>query len=246
MIKIEWWNSTEIGNTLYSRGFRQQLLLDTILGTPEILEVLVGDSDGEGGVIPSFQRRSKQYKFEVFVPEFLADALNDIRLHDNINITDDLGIVYPVTNRNTFEVGDGTWSNTGCNKLLTIAFQTGERVIRTNCPPEQCENEATTCTSTLIVANFDLWNSSSEWEFLFLDGFSYNLTSLHIVISDTAGLETYLNGLGIGTWTVVLSGAGILTIKNVQLLPPASSFLSMCFRDFILGDRPCYGFSTSC
>ena len=250
MIIIEWWNSTDIGNTLYSRGFKNRVILDTILGLPETLEVVVGDSDGEGGVIPSFQRRSKQYKFEVYVPEFMVDALNDIRLHDNINITDDLGIIYPVANRNTFEVGDGTWSNTGCSKLLTIAFQTGERVIRTNCPEEGCENiiEATTCTSTSIVADFALWNTLSEWTYLFLNGgTNYDLTSLHIDINNTSGLETYLNGLGIGTWTVVLDGTGnVLTITNVQDLPAVSSFLSMCFKDLISGNSPCYVFTTDC
>jgi hypothetical protein len=253
MIKIQWWNSTDFGNTLYSRGFRQQLFLDTVLGTPEILEVIVGDSDGEGGVIPSFQKRAKQYKFEVFVPEFLIDALNDIRLHDNINITDELGVVYEVTNRSTFEVGDGTWSNTGCNKLLTISFQTGERIIRTNCPVEGCEEEIekTDCTSTAIIADYDLWQPLlSEWSLLSINGpfNDYDLTPQHIQISDTAGLETHLNSLGIGTWNVTLNGAGtVLTITNTQDLPANNLFISICFEALLAPpNAPCYVFTTDC
>lgn len=247
MITIEWWNSTDIGNTLYSRGFRNRVILDTILGTPEILEVIVGDSDGEGGVIPSFQKRAKQYKFEVFVPEFLVDALNDIRLHDNINITDELGVVYEVTNRSTFEVGDGTWSNTGCNKLLTIAFQTGERVIVTNCPVEGCDDdiEPTTCTSTAIIADFDRWDATSYWTFLYYNSIGVDLGGGTILISDFAGLESFLNGLGLGTWTVT-GTATSCTITNVQDIPAVNDFNSIKLHDPVSSDSPVYGFSSDC
>lgn len=245
MITIEWWNSTDIGNTIYSRGFRQQLILDTVLGVPEILEVIVGDSDGEGGVIPSFQRRSKQYKFEVFVPEYIVDALNDIRLHDNINITDSLGIVYPVANRNTFEVGGGTWSSTGCNKLLTIAFQTGERVIRTNCPPISCEDDMTICESVCIIADLDRWDASSYWTSLFYNASTIDLGGGTILITDFAGLESFLNGLGLGTWTVT-GTATSCTITNIQDSPAVNDFNSIELEDPVAGQRPVYGFTSNC
>lgn len=133
IIKLEWGNSCDIGDTMYQTGFKNVLYFDTIIGLPQTKTLTEGTQNGEGKLIPSFQRRAKAYEFQVFVPEYVIDALGDVRLHDNIRITQmDPYLIYEVTDRTSFVVSS-SFEFVGCNAHAVVSFEASEVVIKTGC-----------------------------------------------------------------------------------------------------------------
>jgi hypothetical protein len=245
MITIQWWNDTNFANTVYTRNFKHKLMLDTFLALPEVVEVVVAEANGEGVNVALFQRMSKRYSFEVVAPEFIIDALHDIRLHDNITVTDHDGVEYVVSNRNTWDVGGGVWLGMGCQKQLTVTFQTNDRVIRTNCTNDSC-SDGVDCSSVCVVSGTSTYNES-YWHEINISGQAIDLSIENIEIRDLSALETHLNTLGYGVFTVTENLVlDEIIISNVQGLPAQHSLISIAFEDTITANIPVFMFSTDC
>lgn len=132
-IKIEWGNSCDIGNTLYEQGFTNSIYFDTIIGLPKTNHLTEANENGAGELITTFQRRTKTFQFEVFIPEYVVDALQDIRLHNRIRIIQlDPLIVYEVVDNTTFSV-ETNFEFAGCFADTIVTFTAREVIVKTGC-----------------------------------------------------------------------------------------------------------------
>lgn len=131
-IKLEWTNSCDLGGIYYQGGFTNKLFFDTNVGNPTYEEEIEEQYNGDGVLISTFQRLVKIYKFQVFVPEYIADALKLMQLHDTVTLTF-LDGSYSGTIRNIkADISFEDISN-DCMALATISFQQDDQVVKTNC-----------------------------------------------------------------------------------------------------------------
>ena len=132
-IAVTWGNDCDIGDTLYQTGFKNIIYFDSIIGLPQTKTITEGNQNGDQKLIPSFQKRSKQYEFQVWVPEFVVDALADIRLHKNIKIRQwNPDIEYQITDPTSFNIS-GNYEFVGCHALITVSFEADEVVVKSGC-----------------------------------------------------------------------------------------------------------------
>jgi len=131
-IKLQWSNSCDLGGIYYQGGFSNKLYFDTNIGKPEYVEEIEEEYNGNGVLISTFQRLVKVYKFEVVVPEYVADALKLMQLHDTITLTF-LNNQYNGAIRNI--KADVNWEDItdDCMATVTISFQQDDQVVKTNC-----------------------------------------------------------------------------------------------------------------
>lgn len=131
-IKLEWWNSCDLGGIYYQGGFKNRLYFNTNVGKPDYEYEVEEEYNGDGVLISTFKRLVKIYKFQVFVPEYVADALQLMQLHDNIELTF-LDGTYSSSIRNIkCDVSFEDITN-DCMAVATISFQQDDQVIKTNC-----------------------------------------------------------------------------------------------------------------
>jgi hypothetical protein len=131
-VKLEWTNSCDLGGIYYQAGFENRLFFDANVGKPDYEEEIEEQYNGDGVLIATFQRLVKIYKFQVFVPEYVADALKLMQLHDTITLTF-LDGTYSSSIRNIkADVSFEDLSN-DCMALCTISFQQDDAVVKTNC-----------------------------------------------------------------------------------------------------------------
>lgn len=91
MIKIEYWNSYDIMDVHYEGSYRNRFWLNVDVKKPVYLIEREGYENSASETINTFIKYEKQYNFEVFCTEPLADAISGITLHDNVWITLDNG-----------------------------------------------------------------------------------------------------------------------------------------------------------
>jgi len=118
MIKIEYWNSYDIIDVHYESGYRSWFWLDVDVKKPEypIERDAVENSMGE--THNTFIKWSKQYKFDVFCLEPLADALTTITLHDQVWITFENGYSAKVKDF----IADVSWTEIDNLAKVTVSF----------------------------------------------------------------------------------------------------------------------------
>lgn len=87
MIKIEYWNTYDIIDTSYQQGYKNRFWLDVDVNKPNYIIEQEAYENSLGDTNPVFTKWSKQYKFEIYCLEPLADALSALPLHDNVWIT---------------------------------------------------------------------------------------------------------------------------------------------------------------
>lgn len=122
---LTWWNTCDIGNVMYNItqltcGFKNKLYLDAALFKPEYTTIVENITNGESEVIPSFKRWEKFRNIEIMkAPEFLADALSAIFLHDYVYLREPL-------NREQIFIGTAyqiTQVSSDINPVLNDAYQ---------------------------------------------------------------------------------------------------------------------------
>lgn len=87
-LKIEYRSIHDLGEKiLYQNGFQNKVYLDVNVKAPTYPITESGEENGDGDFIPTFQKWQKRYTFTTYVPEFLADALTLLPLHDYVWIT---------------------------------------------------------------------------------------------------------------------------------------------------------------
>lgn len=131
-IKLEWWNSCDLAGIYYQGGFKNKLYFDANVGKPDYEYEVEEEYNGDGVLISTFKRLVKVYKFQVFVPEYVADALQLMQLHDTIQLTF-LDGSYSSSIRNIkTDISFEDMSN-DCMAVATISFQQDDQVVKTNC-----------------------------------------------------------------------------------------------------------------
>lgn len=96
-LKIEWWNSCDLADIVYSvkltlagvinGDYHNVVYLDVDVKKPEYTIDEEAQENHEQTVIIQNQKWTKKYRCEYKAPEFMADALTAMQLHDNIWIT---------------------------------------------------------------------------------------------------------------------------------------------------------------
>lgn len=127
-LKIEWRNSTDLGEVYYNGGFTGKMLLDVEVERPEYPVEIESDLNGDNQEIPKFRKWSKEYKFKVWGTEDLVDAFTFMQIHDTINITLQTGQQI-VVDKMTVEID---WENIGCLAEMTVSF-IESYVVATGC-----------------------------------------------------------------------------------------------------------------
>lgn len=131
-IKLEWWNSCDLGRIYYQGGFKNKLFLDASIGRPDYAYEAEEQQDGDGAAVKNYEKLEKLYKIETYQPEYVVDALQAMQLHDNIRISLTDGS-YSSTIRNVKV--NATWEDISnqCMALVEITFQQDDQIIRDNC-----------------------------------------------------------------------------------------------------------------
>ena len=127
-LKIEWFNSTDLGEVYYQDGFINRIYLDVELEKPDYNYTVESDLDNENHETPKFQKWEKAHKFEAWMQEDLVDAFTFMQMHDNIVVTtqqgDQITVDYMEVNYD--------WEEKGCLARVTVTF-TEKYVVKGAC-----------------------------------------------------------------------------------------------------------------
>ena len=74
-LKLEYWDSCDIGGMIYQFGYKNVMYLDVDVGTPTIEVVEEGAEDGDKNFITFWKKMIKSYKFFIPIPEYQFDTL---------------------------------------------------------------------------------------------------------------------------------------------------------------------------
>lgn len=132
LLKLEYWNTCDIGGLIYQFGYHNIMYFDLDVGKPVIETIEEGVEDGEKNFISHFTKMVKKYKIETILPEYQFDAINFAALHDYKQITLNNGESARCL---TFQVENKGWDDNGADVQVEISFSV-DYIIKTNC----CEN----------------------------------------------------------------------------------------------------------
>lgn len=98
-LKFEYWNECDLGNIYYQGGQKFMFYLDADVGEPLHEDIEEGQENGDGDFIPTYRRQMKRYRIRTgLIPDFLIDAMQRMKLHDNIELTFKTGEVEQIYN----------------------------------------------------------------------------------------------------------------------------------------------------
>ncbi|NCT92950.1 MAG: hypothetical protein GXC72_00875 [Chitinophagaceae bacterium] len=128
MVKLEWWNESDIDPLLYQTGYKNRIYLDTYTEAMPPNLIQEGENNGEGEFVPSFHRVVYKHKFEAFIPDYLQDAMAMLPIHDHVRITEngDSALIYQL--KVTPDYGE--------NYIGTcrLEFELSNKYMKTSCP----------------------------------------------------------------------------------------------------------------
>ena len=129
MLKLEYWNSCDIGNIIYQFGYKNVMYFNLDVGVPVFETIEEGVEDGDKNFIPQFTKMIKKYKFYTLLPEYQFDVLNFASLHDYKMIT----LANEESSRClTFQVENKGWDNNGSDVQVEVSFSV-DYIVKTNC-----------------------------------------------------------------------------------------------------------------
>lgn len=132
MIKLTYTNSCNLGGVYYEGGFENKLFLDAPIIKPDYIRTQEGFENDQSVFIPEYDSIKKKYKFEVVAPEYIADALSFMALHNDVKIAYTNGL-YQSQIRN-IEV-NVNWDETfnDCMATIEVLFEQDDQIINTAC-----------------------------------------------------------------------------------------------------------------
>jgi hypothetical protein len=136
-IHLKWWNTCDIKNVTYQGSYRNEAYFETELLAPSYVDEEEGFNNGEGVFIKTFEILKKRYKFQINAPEYVADALKFIRLHDNIqlSIIDSTASIVlfqtAIRNVNVNVTYDPAFLD--CFATIDFTFEQDDQVVITGC-----------------------------------------------------------------------------------------------------------------
>ncbi len=131
-IKLEWSNTCNLGRIYYAGDFKNRLFFEADIGKPEYEEEIEEEKNSDGVPIATFQSLNKIYKFQVYVPEYVADALMAMALHDTITLTA-INAQYTASIRNVKVDVDFEDMSNDCMALCTVSFQQDDQITKGSC-----------------------------------------------------------------------------------------------------------------
>lgn len=120
MIKIEYWNTYDILDVHYEGDYKNWFWLDVDVMKPTYVIEREAAENSLGEAINSFIKWAKQYTFDVYCLEPLADALTTITMHDNVWITLSNGYSAKVKDF----IADVQWTEIKNLAKVTVSFVT--------------------------------------------------------------------------------------------------------------------------
>jgi hypothetical protein len=134
-LKFEYWNTCDLGNIYYQGGHHFWFFLDGDVLEPFHEDTEDGQENGDGDFVPTYRRQMKRYWIKSsLIPEHLIDAIQRMKLHDNIELTFKTGEVEQVYNLDIeveWQFEKYCWQGT-----VTITFDMDEKVVLGAC----CDN----------------------------------------------------------------------------------------------------------
>lgn len=135
-IKLTWTNTCDLGGVLYNgSNFVNKMFLDTDVIRPDYFDEQTGQENGDGVFIINSETLKKRYKFETIGPEYVADALSFMALHDTINIIWINGLFSSAIRNVKVNVN---WEDAfnDCLALIEVSFEQDDQIVNTAC----CDN----------------------------------------------------------------------------------------------------------
>lgn len=134
-LKFEYWNTCDLGNIYYQGGQHFIFYLDADVGEPIHEEVEEGQENGDGDFIPTYRRQMKRYRIRTgLIPDYLIDAIQRMKLHDNIELTfksGEIEQIYNVDCEVEWQFEKYAWQGT-----VTLTFDMDESITVGAC----CDN----------------------------------------------------------------------------------------------------------
>jgi len=135
---ITYYSDMDIDGIDYTNGakaqYQNKIIMDNKLFKPKYITEEEGTEDGEGNFLATFKRRVKNYKLLFYAPEYIADAISLIPLHEHISITTEVNESFEeelAVIEDSFVVTGMEWNDGKGFAKITVEFRTGS-VIKTN------------------------------------------------------------------------------------------------------------------
>lgn len=114
-------SNSQVGEVEYNHiSYAQRVYIPGEAGTPEYLFNIEGDEDGTRQVNPTFSAVHKLWVLKFSAPEYLADALAAMRIHRQVQATDQFGEVGVVVVQDIA----ADWSS-DCEAIITVKYTRG-------------------------------------------------------------------------------------------------------------------------
>lgn len=177
-IQIIYASSCRVGDLIYPNNFKNVINLDARLipGEPSVEEETI--EDGFGNEKPTYQKLTQSYTFSVLVPNYLAEALSALKLHNQFNVIDffnnESGSDFDETII-AVEV-QTTGEEDNCFSIAQVTF-TKETIVKTAC----CDDEFQVVdTYNSTVYNENLGIAGGEW-----DGLTFGVVPVAVDLDAT-------------------------------------------------------------
>lgn len=134
-LKFEYWNTCDLGYIYYQGGQHFIFYLDADVLEPFHEDVEDGQENGDGEFIPTYRKQTKRYRIRTgLLSDYLIDAIQRMKLNDNIELTFKTGEVEQIYNVDI----DVEWQFEKYLQqgMATITFDMREGVLLTSC----CDN----------------------------------------------------------------------------------------------------------
>jgi len=153
MIRLEFGNTCDIGNILFSNGFRPIVYLDQEIGYPQYPIEKEMETDGDKQENAMWQKWQKRYSLTIIGDEPYLDGITVIQLCDDVWITN------PVTNIE-YKIKDIVFDEVSWNEddglgTVKINYSISEIIVSNCCQnmTEECENCAVNITSFTYIGS---------------------------------------------------------------------------------------------
>jgi len=134
-LMFEYWNSCDLGNLYYQGGQTFKFYLDGDIVEPFMEDTEDGQENGDGDFVPTYRKQLKKYRIKSsLVSDYLVDAIQRMKLHDNIELTFKTGEVEQIFNLDV-EV-EWQFEKYLYQATVTITFDLDEKVVIGAC----CDN----------------------------------------------------------------------------------------------------------
>lgn len=132
MIKLTYKNSCDLGGIYYGGGFENILFVDSVVCKPDYEKIEDGYNNDNQVFIKEYEALKKIYKFEIIAPEYMANALEFMSMHDDIRISWTNGLYQSQIRNVKVNV---VWESqlNDCMATIEVLFEQDDQVVNSAC-----------------------------------------------------------------------------------------------------------------